>query len=540
MQKTLMKNLVFIIAFLFVYEIGCQEEFQAGNGKRHVLMEEHRTRNRNAQMKQLVENAAKHLQKVPLEEALYDFIYNPIWRKGELYVFVYDENGNCLAQGDDSDLIWKSIGNLKSVSRIPLLQQMLNSSKGARVSYSWNNSYISAYVKTVEKDGKRYILGGGFYPQNPRYTAKTLAQTAAAYFYSSGKDDTFALMSEHEGPFVKGDIYAWAMDFDGICVANSENPALMGQSVIDLTDDKNQPVNKNMIKIAKEKGSGWVDYYSQGDSKRSYFLKVVDPKTKKAYLLIADYYPNESLQTVETFVHRAVSFLKANGAQVAFKEFSNKVGQFIQGALSIFVYDMQGNCVANGDLPSLVGQNLLKRKDQNGKFMVQEILRIANKYGRGFASYHVRNTFMLAYVVKVEIPDGKFVVVCEYAPDSKTKTVEAFVNKAIEYFKSHTRFEAFDKFSSRQGGFLQGDLSVFVYDQKGFRLVNGVRKNQIWRNFSKSTDQDGKPVVQDIITLAINGGGWYEYKLLNAIRRVYVQSVDKDNESFIIGSGYFM
>ncbi len=540
MQKTLMKNLVFIIAFLFVYEIGCQEEFQAGNGKRPVLMEEHRTRNRNAQMKQLVENAAKHLQKVPLEEALYDFIYNTIWRKGELYVFVYDENGNCLAQGDDSDLIWKSIGNLKSVSRVPLLQQMLNSSKGARVSYSWNNSYISAYVKTVEKDGKRYVLGAGFYPQNPKYTAKTLVQTAAAYFYSSGKDDTFALMSEHEGPFVKGDIYAWAMDFDGICVANSENPALMGQSVIDLTDDKNQPVNKNMIKIAKEKGSGWVDYYSQGDSKRSYFLKVVDPKTKKAYLLIADYYPNETLQTVETFVNRAVSFLKANGAQVAFKEFSNKVGQFIQGALSIFVYDMQGNCVANGDLPSLVGQNLLRRRDQNGKFMVQEILRIANKYGRGFASYHVRNAFMLAYVVKVEIPDGKFVVVCEYAPDSKTKTVEAFVNKAIEYFKSHTRFEAFDKFSSRQGGFLQGDLSVFVYDQKGFRLVNGVRKHQIWRNFSKSTDQDGKPVVQDIITLAINGGGWYEYKLLNAIRRVYVQSVDKDNESFIIGSGYFM
>lgn len=538
-----LNNILFILLFnvlSFDFLITQSEFFSGSNYKHHKTEEISRIKSKNNQARQLVENAVKHFMKVSVSQACYDFIYNPVWRKGELYVFVIDEKGNCLAQGDDTELIWKNLSKIKTIERVPLVKQMLSSKKGRVLGYVWDHSYMTSYIKTVKKDGVKYALGAGFFPQNSEYTTKMMAQSAAAHFYAHGKEETFDLISQHNGPFAKGSIYTFAYDFDGICVAHGQNPALINQNILDMVNSKGVYVIKELLKVGQEKGKGWLTYYWSNDLKKSYVIKVVDPKTKKSYIIASGYYPNESFEVVKSFVNKAISYLKANGAKVAFPEFSNKVGQFVKGGLYIFAFDLKGKCLANGSSTGLVGQNLIKRIDQHGKYYVKDILRVAHKYKKGITSYYMRNAFTMAYVVEVQIPDGKFIIGSEYIPESKAFAVEGFVNKAIDYLENHSRYNAFSKFASKNGGFLQGDLSVFVYNVKGVRYANGFKKGQIWRNFSKSTDQNGKPVIEDLISTALNGGGWYTYKMLNSDRRVYVKSVDKDHNTYVIGSGFFL
>ncbi len=531
-----LKFLLFIIS----YNAFNIKSVNAKNLSMHDRAEEaHRIKIKNAQAKRLVNNAIKHFMNVDITQACYDFIYNPAWRKGELYVFLIDENGICLAQGDDSELIWKNLSKLKTFDKLPLIDQMLSSKKGRILGYMWNNSYMTSYVKSIKKNGSKFILGAGFFPQNSAYTVKIMVASAVAHFYAHGKEETFNLISQYDGPFRKGNIYTFAYDFDGFCVANGRNPAIVGQNLIDAKDSKGFHYIKNHIKIGKDKGKGWSSYYWLRSFKKTYVMKVVDPETKKAYVIGSGYHPNETFQVVQRFVDKAINYLKTNGTQKAFSEFNNKVGQFAYGYLYIFAFDLKGKCVADGLETGLVGQNLLKRIDQHGRYYVKDILRAIRGRNSGVASYYIRNAFTFAYVKKVHVPEGTFVICCEYIPDSKVQAVEGFVDRAVEYLKNNNRFNAFNKFTSKSGGFLQGDLSVFVYNTKGRRLASGFNKSQIWHDFSKAKDQSGKLVMEGLISKALNGGGWYEYNTLNTTRKVFARTLEKDKKTFIIGSGFF-
>lgn len=504
------------------------------------------TKNKTRQMKQLVSNAVKHFEKVAVEDACYDFIYNPIWRKGELFVFVYDENGVCYAHGDDSDLIWQNISHIKSVGGMTLIKDMLKAGpNGKTMGYIWDGAYKSSFVKTIVKDGLTYILGTGFFPENEEYTTKQLVKSAVSYLQEQGKDLVFDLINSPEGPFTNGNIYTFAYDLNGICVAHGQNLALVGQNIIDMVDSKGVPLIKNLIDIAKTKGKGWYDYYWRNEYKRTYLELVTDPKTKKQYVIAAGYYPYQDFESVQSLVNKAIAHLKEYGAEKAFTDFSNQSGEFVQGGLSIFSFNLEGKLLASGEYPGFVGQNLIKRTDSEGKFFVKEIIDIAKKRSEGIINFYEKNAITIGFFKKVETPDGIFIIGSRYYPNTKAQSVKTLVEKAINYLQTHPDALAFHKFSTRSEAYYRGDLHIFVYNTKGVRLVNGLNKGQIWRNFIKTTDQEGKTIIQDIIATAINGGGWVNYKTRNAERRVFVRLVTKQSEvgepqSFVVGSGYFL
>lgn len=106
-------------------------------------------------------------------------------------------------------------------------------------------------------------------------------------------------------------------------------------------------------------------------------------------------------------VKKGVAFVKANGKEKAFAEFSNMKGQFIDRDLYVMVYDMEGNNKAHGSNPKLIGKNLLEIKDADGKFIVKGLIEVANK-GKGWFDYKWPNAATKAvepkstYVEKVE------------------------------------------------------------------------------------------------------------------------------------------
>ena len=52
-----------------------------------------------------------------------------------------------------------------------------------------------------------------------------------------------------------------------------------------------------------------------------------------------------------------------------------------------FIYDLSGRCVAHGARPALIGKNLLDLKDQDGKYLIREMIRIASGTGFGWVNY---------------------------------------------------------------------------------------------------------------------------------------------------------
>ncbi|HTF99371.1 MAG TPA: cache domain-containing protein [Nitrospirota bacterium] len=110
----------------------------------------------------------------------------------------------------------------------------------------------------------------------------------------------------------------------------------------------------------------------------------------------------------EALVKKAVSFIKANGKDKAFAEFSNQKGQFVDRDLYIFVYDMTGRVLAHGQNPRMVGRDMSDATDPSGKEFVKERIQIAKTKGSGWQNYKFSNPLTkktedkTAYIEKVD------------------------------------------------------------------------------------------------------------------------------------------
>jgi len=110
----------------------------------------------------------------------------------------------------------------------------------------------------------------------------------------------------------------------------------------------------------------------------------------------------------EAMVKKAIAFYKANGKDKAFEEISNPKGQFVKDDLYIFVYDINGKCVAHGFNKAMIGKDLKEMKDSDGRFFVKERIEIAKTKGKGWQDYKFTNPttkkieHKTAYIEKVD------------------------------------------------------------------------------------------------------------------------------------------
>jgi cytochrome c len=87
-------------------------------------------------------------------------------------------------------------------------------------------------------------------------------------------------------------------------------------------------------------------------------------------------------------VKRVQAEFKKAGPDATFKAVSDKsIADFHDRDLYPFIYNMEGICVAHGARPALIGKNLLDLKDQDGKFLIREMVMMSNGPGSGWIDY---------------------------------------------------------------------------------------------------------------------------------------------------------
>jgi cytochrome c len=89
-----------------------------------------------------------------------------------------------------------------------------------------------------------------------------------------------------------------------------------------------------------------------------------------------------------SMVKRVQEKFKKDGAQETFKAVSDPSSKdFHDRDLYPFVYDLSGVNVAHGSRPVLIGKNLIDLKDQDGVYLIQEMVKIAKGPGNGWVNY---------------------------------------------------------------------------------------------------------------------------------------------------------
>jgi cytochrome c len=110
----------------------------------------------------------------------------------------------------------------------------------------------------------------------------SFVESAVTYTQRYCKDRALMEFSNKSGSFVHGDLYIYAYDFNGTCIAHPFKPDWIGKNKLDVTDSNGVPMLKNAISAAIG-GRGFAYFIfpnpvhgNRDEFKIAYVMKVDD------------------------------------------------------------------------------------------------------------------------------------------------------------------------------------------------------------------------------------------------------------------------
>ena len=344
---------------------------------------------KRAETIKLVKKAEKYFNTNDLEESFAAFTHNQDFLKGELYIFAYDYEGFSYAHGGDKSLIWKNGWNSQDDFGAYFVRDMVKKAQegGGWITYEWKGASKVSFIQPVKKGELTFLIGAGYYPHSKADAAINLVKGAVSAFNKVSQldqplDRAWGQMSYSLGQFVKGNLYLFAARFDGLLVAQGERPSFIGSYVLGYKDQKGVPFNQLIIDKLKENPKWvWIEYMSKNAQKRTYAQKITDKKGND-YFIACGYYPTAGRQKAVDLVRQGYKFMKTSGLSLAAEDFTNeRNNDFRYGDLYLVVWDLKGIVRAQGKNPELIGANELAKKDQDGRYYVQDIIKKAQEGG---------------------------------------------------------------------------------------------------------------------------------------------------------------
>ncbi len=91
--------------------------------------------------------------------------------------------------------------------------------------------------------------------------AQEMVEKAYAYVKANGKVKSLAAFNDQTGEFIKGELFIFAQDFNGVFLAYGGNLSMVGRNLYEEKDVNGKRLGKGMIEIAKTQGNGWYEYH---------------------------------------------------------------------------------------------------------------------------------------------------------------------------------------------------------------------------------------------------------------------------------------
>ncbi len=218
---------------------------------------------------ELLDRAVDFLQKNGPEKSFAAFNDSKgLFVNGPYYVYVVGLDGFMHANGGSQiALAGKNALDLRDAAGKPLIRDLLeqaNSSPTGSIEYHWLNrvsNHIDVKVSLYNKVGNYIVCVGYYTPRSTIEEAQELLDKAVVFLKKSGADTAYAAFNSPHGGFMHDDQYVFAVGIeDGKYRASGAAPQLNGMDVRGLKDAAGKALFEEMIALAKQKGSGSVDY----------------------------------------------------------------------------------------------------------------------------------------------------------------------------------------------------------------------------------------------------------------------------------------
>ena len=95
--------------------------------------------------------------------------------------------------------------------------------------------------------------------------AEAMVKRAVAHIKAVGVDKAYADFTNGAPGFRDKDLYVIVYDLNGKNLAHGANKRLVGQDLIAMKDPDGKPLNKMLVDLAREKGSGWSETFKFRD-----------------------------------------------------------------------------------------------------------------------------------------------------------------------------------------------------------------------------------------------------------------------------------
>jgi len=248
-------------------------------------------------------------------------------------------------------------------------------------------------------------------------------------------------------------------------------------------------------------------------------------------MVLSDYVPlttpQESTLTttpeeVKAFVENAYVYAETVGREQALAEFNDPQGDFIDGELYIFAYDMDGEALALPYQPGLIGENRWFIEDAYGVKGLQRIIARAEQ-GGGYVLYLYPNPihdyaqeYKLVYVMQVD--DSWLIGAGIYMQDSPLSQSRyiyweerqdlTYQVRNLQYLAAAEGVPQVVEMVKDQTSEVQIDgLYPFVLTENGTVLAYALKPYLEGTDQLGVTNSFGMSITREIISLAQAGGG---------------------------------
>jgi cytochrome c len=224
--------------------------------------------------------------------------------------------------------------------------------------------------------------------------ATALLNAATDYLASHTPQQAYAAFNDQKGRFVRNDLYVFVVGLDGIMRAHGGAPkGLVGMDVTGLEDASGKLLIREIITTAKEVGAGTIEYVWRNPSTNRVENKVTQFKrVGENVVAVGSYVQRSTSEQARDFLEKSTSEIAKLGADAAFKEFNDTHGRFVRDDLYVFVIGVDDSrYYAMGASPDLVGNNVDKLRDAEGKFIVRDMIKLAKEQGSATYDYMWRN-----------------------------------------------------------------------------------------------------------------------------------------------------
>ena len=120
-------------------------------------------------------------------------------------------------------------------------------------------------------------------PEPTEKDAVAMAERAAAFTKTHGRDEMIKKVTAKDPDFVQGSMYIYMRDFNsGVNLAHPFNQSIIGKDLNDVPDTNGKMYRRDIMDVARKTGKGWVDYMYKNpennkiEAKTAYILRSGD------------------------------------------------------------------------------------------------------------------------------------------------------------------------------------------------------------------------------------------------------------------------